>query len=86
MAPEKFDVEEFARYLAELSDAEIVNVGRSVCSSSSRWMDSAARDINKMKYRLCKKEWSRRHPTKDSTRSRTSEDRPPRSSKPVVAL
>jgi hypothetical protein len=36
MAPEEFDVEEFARYLAELSDAEIVNVGRSVCSSSSR--------------------------------------------------
>jgi hypothetical protein len=76
MAPKGFDVEEFTRYLAKLSDPEIVNVGRSVCSSSSRWMDSAARDINKMKYRLCKKEWNRRHLTKDSRRNRAPENRP----------
>jgi hypothetical protein len=76
MALERFDVEEFARYLAKLSDPEIVNVGRSVCSTSSRWMDSAARDVNKIKYRLCKREWSRRHPTKDSRRSRAPKAQP----------
>jgi hypothetical protein len=76
MALERFDVEEFARYLAKLSDPEIVNVGRSVCSTSSRWMDSAARDVNKIKYRLCKREWSRRHPKKDSRRNRASKAQP----------
>src|SRR5580700_3471169 len=72
METTRFDPEEFRRRLLKLSDADLVSIGRSVCSAASRWLDSLTRKNNKAKYRLCKKEWDCRHPRKPSPRGRGS--------------
>jgi hypothetical protein len=64
MASERFDADEFRRRIVELSDADLVGIGRAVCSAASRWSDPLTRENNKVKYRLCKKEWARRHARK----------------------
>jgi len=73
--PEGFDSDAFGRYLTELPDAEILSIGRAVCANASRWSEQSVRESNKLKYRLCKKEWDRRHPRKNSALPRKPEDR-----------
>jgi hypothetical protein len=54
MASPRFDAEEFCRRIMELSDADLIGMGRSVCSTASRWLDSVTRKNNKVNLRFAK--------------------------------
>jgi hypothetical protein len=60
--PEPFDADQFRRHLSNLTEAELIELGRSVSSAASRWLEPTARVLNASKLEMCRQEWRRRHP------------------------